>query len=167
MLNIRSISVPVIATFITFSPTITLAAEQSTSSYLPPIWPLIALILFIIVFRKQLNCVPPFESQEEPDSAVNQEPISAATETAEEEKEESVANIVPVANHNIIDLKDNSQQCQASTAKRTRCKRKTTLENTSMTIGEKTYLLTVCRQHNTDSLKVFPELITNYSAKNS
>jgi len=162
MLNIRSISVSVIATFITFSPTIILAAEQSTSSYLPPIWPFIAFVIFVIVFRKQLNCVPPLESQEEPTPPVNQEQMSTAPETAEakEVEEEVVADIAPATNDNIIDLKDNSQQCQASTAKGARCKRKTTLENTSVTIDNKTYLLTVCRQHNTDSLKPFSELIT-------
>ena len=165
MLNIRSISFPAIATLITFSPTMTLAAEQSTSSLLPPIWPFLAFVILVIVFRKQLNCVPPFESQEEPTPPVNQEQISAAPETPEavpkevEKEEEVVADIASVANDNIIDLKDNSQQCQASTAKGTRCKRKTTLEDTSMTIDEKTYLLTVCRQHNTGSLKPFPGLI--------
>ncbi|NOQ14807.1 MAG: hypothetical protein GQ583_10090 [Methyloprofundus sp.] len=154
MLNIRSISVSVIATLITFSPTITLAAEQSTSSLLPPIWPFIAFVILVIVFRKQLNCVPPFESPEEPASPVNQEPIPTATETPD-----TAADIDTEVNDNIIDLKDNSQQCQASTAKGARCKRKTTLEDTSLTIDEKTYLLTVCRQHNTSSLKPYPELI--------
>jgi len=152
MLNKKSISTLIISTFIIFSPKIALAAEESISSLLPPVWPFLAFVLLVLVFRKQLNCVPPFKPQEDQVTPVNQEPISTETE-----------NVIPapdtIVTDNIIDLKDNSQQCQASTAKGTRCKRKTTLEDTSVSIDNKTYLLTVCRQHNNDHLEPFSELI--------
>ena len=166
MLNKRSIPTPILATFITLSPNIARAAEDSISSFLPPIWPFIAIMMFIFVFRKQLNCVLPSEpqkkpppqeeptSQEEPVSPLNQEQISTEPETPND-----ATDIDSGVSDTIIDLKDNSQQCQASTAKGTRCKRKTTLEETSVTIDEKNYFLTVCRQHNTSTLKPFKELI--------
>ena len=154
MLNKKSISALIISTFIIFSPKIALAAEESISSLLPPIWPFLAFVLLVFVFRKQLNCVPPFKPQEDQVTPVNQEPISTEAET-----ENDIAATDTDVTDNIIDLKDNSQQCQASTAKGTRCKRKTTLEDTSVSIDNKTYLLTVCRQHNNDHLEPFSELI--------
>ncbi|WP_143736033.1 hypothetical protein [Methyloprofundus sedimenti] len=92
-------------------------------------------------------------------SALVQEPTRV-----EPDKSSAASTVIPetdtvAVTKNIIDLKDNGQQCQASTAKGTRCKRKTTLEDTSVTIDDKTYLLTVCRQHNTEQLKPFSELI--------
>ena len=151
MLNKKSISALILTTFIIFSPKIALAAEESISSLLPPIWPFLAFVLLVIVFRKQLNCVPPSKPQEDQVTQVNPEPTS----TVETENVVADTDITD----NIIDLKDNSRQCQASTAKGTRCKRKTTLEDTSISIDNKTYLLTVCRQHNNDHLKPFSGLI--------
>jgi len=155
MLNKKSISALILTTFIIFSPNIALAAEESISSLLPPIWPFLAFVLLVIVFRKQLNCVPPSKPQEDQVTQVNQEPSS----TVETETKNVVAATDTEVTDNIIDLKDSSRQCQASTAKGTRCKRKTTLEDTSISIDNKTYLLTVCRQHNNDHLKPFSELI--------
>lgn len=93
-------------------------------------------------------------------TASAQEPVRV-----EPDKSAAASIVIPetgttaAVDENIIDLKDNGQQCQASTAKGTRCKRKTTLEDTSVTIDDKTYLLTVCRQHNTEQLKPFSQLI--------
>ena len=152
MLNKKSISTLIISTFIIFSPKIALAAEESISSLLPPVWPFLAFVLLVLVFRKQLNCVPPFKPQEDQVTPVNQEPISTETENA------TPWDILALRFWGTT-IKDNSQQCQASTAKGTRCKRKTTLEDTSVSIDNKTYLLTVCRQHNNDHLEPFSELI--------
>jgi hypothetical protein len=58
----------------------------------------------------------------------------------------------------IIDLSGDTQ-CQGSTAKGTRCKRKTTLKTVEQVINEKVYRLTICAQHNNDRLKVFFGLI--------
>ncbi len=173
MLTKRSITAPILATFITFSPAIAMAAEDSFTSSLPPIWPFLAFVLFVIVFRKQLNCVPPFEPQDEISPPVIEEKnipeseqpapteiIATDTSTvAEPEVEVKEVEVKTEVNDNIIDLKDGGQQCQASTAKGTRCKRKTTLEDTSISLDGKTYLLTVCRQHNTDHLKPCAELL--------
>ena len=152
MLNKKSLSALILTTFITFIPTIALAAEDSLSSLLPPIWPFLAFVLLVIVFRKQLNCAPPFDAQEKSLPPVNQKPNPTETENI-------VTDTDTDDTDNIIDLKDNSLQCQASTVKGTRCKRKTTLEDTSVSIDNKTYLLTVCRQHNNDHLKPFSGLI--------
>ncbi len=121
-----------------------MAADNSESSFLPPIWPLLALILFIVVFRKKLNCVPKENFDEEdisqPTTIVSTEE-SVAENTAEK-----------------LDIRD-SQQCQASTAKGTRCKRSNSLEDREIAIDGKDYLLTVCKQHNKPDLKPFAECI--------
>ena len=150
MLIKKSIATPILATFITISPEITMAAEDTMSSILPPIWPFIAIVLFIIFFRKQLNCVPPstFNPQEETPLSIIEEQLAPEPETPAQTI--TTDTDTTEAKDNIIDLKDNSQQCQASTAKGTRCKRTTTLEDTSISMDNKSYLLTVCRQHNTD-----------------
>ena len=169
MLTKKSISAPILAIFMSLSSGNLLAAEDTISSILPPVWPFIAIVLFIFVFRKQLNCVPPFKPEDEATSPVKQalpEP-EAPSSVKEEPPEAPTPTITPdtdtetatEASDSIIDLKDDSQQCQASTTKGTRCKRKTTLEDTSISIGDKTYLLTVCRQHNNKKLKPFSELI--------
>ena len=168
MLIKKSISAPILATLASLSPEISFATEDSITSAFP-VWPFFAIILVIIIFRKQLNCVPPAQLNEEPAPPVIQEKITTPTTTPEpapEAKPEVIAPKVeapdatpPEVKETIIDLKDNSQQCQASTAKGTRCKRKTRLEETSISLDNKTYLLTVCGQHNNDHLKPFPELI--------
>lgn len=156
MLAKKCITIPAIATFISLSPKFAMAAEDSITSFLPPIWPFLAFVLFVIIFRKQLNCVPPFDSQNEIPSPINPEPVTPEPPTPEATP---TTDAITTVDDNIIDLKDNTQQCQASTAKGTRCKRKTTLEDTSVSIEDKTYLLTVCRQHNTKRLKPFSEFI--------
>ena len=156
MLNKKNIPATILASFIGISPEIAMATEDSMTSFLPPIWPFLAFVLFVIIFRKQLNCVPPFEPEEdEKPVSIDQEQVPPEPEIATATDTDTTTEVI----NNIIDLKDNRQQCQASTAKGTRCKRKTTLENTSISIDDKTYLLTVCRQHNTDHLKPFPEFI--------
>ena len=162
MLTKKSMSAPILAIFMSLCSGNSIAAEDSISSILPPVWPLIAIVLFIFVFRKQLNCVPPFKPQDEIPSPVNKEPLVTKPESKPEAPTPTITpdtETTEDVSESIIDLKDNSQQCQASTTKGTRCKRKTTLEDTSISIGDKTYLLTVCRQHNSKQLKPFPELI--------
>ena len=178
MLTKKSISAPILATCISLSSGDLFAAEETLSSMVP-IWPFLVIVALIFFFRKQLNCAPPFKSPEDtatksPEdtaTAIVQEPATVEADepqTKPEPEQEPVAptsTVIPEAtttadiNDNIIDLKDNSQQCQASTAKGTRCKRKTTLEDAAVTIDDKTYLLTVCRQHNTEQLQPFSELI--------
>lgn len=137
MLANKSETITIFAAIISLNSSVLMAAEDSISSLLPPIWPLLALIIFVVVFRKQLNCVPPLNLETKPEKP---------TETSQEVSDK-------------IDLKDELKQCQASTAKGTRCKRTTTLEDRNITIDDKTYTLTVCKQHNTDALKPFAGII--------
>jgi len=150
MLNKKSIIITLSSSVIAFNSGIVAAAEDSITSSLPPVWPLLAFIAFVVIFRKQLNCAPPTDLNEQSGSPVAEEPKAASTVPAEASTP---------ANSTSIDLKDGMEQCQASTAKGTRCKRKTNLEETSLTIDDKTYQLTVCKQHNTDGLKPFSELL--------
>jgi len=174
-------STPALITLFTFSPNIALAAEES-SSLLPPIWPLIALFVIVIVFRKQLNCNPSIEqqnspppaepsptespsqtpaeqlSQPEPASTKNQVQTSPEQLSPTPEPEPENIEVETLAN-TIIDIKDGGKRCQASTTKGTRCRRKTTLEDNSVTIDGTTYLLTVCKQHSISNFKPFAELI--------
>jgi len=135
----KTITITLFTTIASLNSSALMAADDSASSFLPPIWPLLALVIIMIVFRKQLNCVPPFE----PDTEV--EKLTETTVTSDA--------------GDTIDLKDNLKQCQASTAKGSRCKRVTTLEDTNISINGKTYSLTVCKQHNKADLKPFSELI--------
>jgi len=149
-------SVPFVATFITISSEAAMAAENVDSSLLPPIWPFLLFVIIVIVFRKQLNCVFPIDIQEPEEKIVQRQATPEQAKPAQTIVETDT-KVKPA--DEIIDLKDDSQQCQASTAKGTRCKRKTMLEKAVISIDNKTYSVTVCKQHNTDSLKPFPELI--------
>jgi len=139
--------VTLFGTIITLNPAISMAAEDTISIFSPPYWPLLALFIIIVVFRKQLNCVPPPNLDEASSNSATDETIATTTASPETETE------------SIIELKDELNQCQASTAKGTRCKRATNLETTTLSIGNKTYRLTVCKQHNAKNLKPFAELI--------
>ena len=192
----KSLSTPTLAIFFSLSPGISIAAEDSIGSIFP-LWPFFAIILFIAIFRKQLNCVTATTDIDEdsapavienPTTQVSvdtPEPESIPESSAEIQVEAEIPEMIPEikvvdsvneTNTEVdvevdtpkslpeteditIDLKDNSQQCQASTAKGTRCKRRTALKESSVTIDNKTYLLSVCRQHNSRNLRPFAELI--------
>jgi len=144
----KNIAISLSTLLITLNSSTLLAADNTDGSSLPPYWPLVALFLIIIIFRKQLNCVPA------PDLS---EKLKTENNTTEPEPENSI--IISETSTTPINLKENSNQCQASTAKGTRCKRTTSLEKRNITIDDKTYTLTVCKQHNTDGLKPFSGLI--------
>ena len=143
MLNNKSVAIVLSTLFIVFNSTIASAGDSLTSSI--PIWPLIAFIIFVVIFRKQLNCIPPDNLEEK--------------QTTPAEEPEITNNPSPAANEHNIDLTDGVKQCQAGTAKGTRCKRTSNLNETSLTIDDKTYQLIVCKQHNTKTLKPFSELL--------
>ncbi|SMG66069.1 membrane protein [methanotrophic bacterial endosymbiont of Bathymodiolus sp.] len=168
MLTNKNISTTLLATSIILGSGSAFAAEESITSIVPT-WPLLAIVAFIFIFRKQLNCIPPINLEEEPPVPKLQEQIITTPSKPEEpspailqDTDIAPTEVTPAAtatNETIIDLKDDSEQCQGSTAKVTRCKRKTTLEDASVTIDGITYLLTACRQHNTDKLKPYSGLI--------
>ncbi len=147
MKNNKGIVITFSTAIITLNSDVLIAAEDASSSFLPPIWPLLAVVIIMVVFRKQLNCNPPLDLDEKPVA-----PVVAADLT------EEVKTSAPEAEGD-IDLKDGLNRCQASTSKGARCKRETSLENTSISIEGKTYLLTVCSQHNTKKLKPYLGLI--------
>jgi len=143
----KNIAISLSTLLITLNSSTLLAADNTDGSSLPPYWPLVALFLIIIIFRKQLNCVPA------PDLS---EKLKTENNTTEPEPENSI--IISETSTTPINLKENSNQCQASTAKGARCKRTTSLEDASISIDDKIYLLTVCKQHNKKNLKPFSEL---------
>ena len=131
-----------------------IAAEEGLTDYLPAIWPFFLIVGLIFVFKDFLNCVPPIDLSE-PESKLETEP-----EPVNEAKQEEVIAESPVATEaDLIDLRDNSGQCQAGTAKGTRCKRKNTLSDATLTINDKKYLITACAQHHNDALKAYPGLL--------
>jgi hypothetical protein len=170
MLTQKSISTPLLATIIILGSGSAFAADESFTSPVP-VWPFLAIAAFIFIFRKQLNCVPPINlDAESPTPKLQEQVITTPAEPEEPNPtilqdtdttttEETPPAIAPATNETIIDLKDDSEQCQVGTAKGTRCKRQTTLEDASVTIDGITYLLTACRQHNTDHLKPYSGLI--------
>ncbi len=136
-------------TLFVLSSDLVMAVETTDSSSSIEPWPLILFLIVLIVFRKQLiNEATP--QLHEPDHHEHTD-HSASEPAADDSK--------TTAKSGHIDLKDDSEQCQASTNKGTRCKRTTTLEDTTIKIGNKTYDLTVCKQHNNDALKPFADLI--------
>lgn len=153
MLRTKSISISFSAILSPLIPEIAMAAEKSSSSFLPPIWPLLLFIAIVVIFRKQLNCVKPLD--------LEQPPSPADTKLVDSKTTIDDTAINTETTNNSINLNDNSGQCQASTAKGMRCKRTLTLQEVSVTIEDQTYILTVCKQHNTDSLKPFSGLLNN------
>ncbi|MFW5443751.1 MAG: hypothetical protein ACKE51_05525 [Methylococcaceae bacterium] len=154
------------STIIVLSSDIAIAAEKTSSGPSIAGWPLLLLLAVVVIFRKKLfaEATPqPSESdhqetavQEAAPPEIAKEPVKApakktAIKTVNKPKAEKKATS--------IDLKDDKNQCQASTAKGTRCKRTTSLENATVSIDNKTYQLTVCKQHNNKSLKPFSELL--------
>ncbi len=155
MLTSKSLAISSISLLFAFHSRMVLAEDGGYTDFLPPIWPLLLIMSGIFIFRKQLNCVQTIKLSE-PLSEVRvesnpvQAPLSQATDAPSAE---------PELTTDPIDLKDTKNQCQASTAKGTRCKRKNTLENTSVSIDGVVYLLTACAQHNNDTLTPYSKLV--------
>jgi len=145
---------------LSFSSEIALAAESSDAGFLITAWPLLVTSIVLIIFRKQLivqatNVIyltPEHTEADHHDTPAEHSVVVEDTPVAEPAKQ------VPASNEN-IDLKDGSNQCQASTAKGARCKRKSNLADTSIDFAGETYDLTVCKQHNNAALQPFSEFI--------
>ncbi|NOQ65529.1 MAG: hypothetical protein GQ582_13540 [Methyloprofundus sp.] len=141
---------------------VAIAAEDSLTDYVPAIWPFFVLIGLIFVFKDFLNCVPPIdlsESEPEPEPKLETKTKTQPEPSDKPKQEEVVAESPAATEDDLIDLRDNSGQCQASTAKGTRCKRKNTLSDATLTINNKEYLITACAQHHNDALKPYPGLL--------
>jgi hypothetical protein len=153
---------PLAALGITFSSEIAFAAESNDAGFLITAWPLIALSIAIIIFRKQLivQATPEQPDSDHHDAATEKTATAAAEKPATKAKNKSPAKKEKVAASPAnIDLKDDSGQCQAATSKGTRCKRKSNLEAASMSLDGKTYDLNVCKQHHNDTSQVFSDFL--------
>ena len=155
MNNNKSTAIKISSAILMLNSEVLLAADGA-SSLLPPMWPLFAVIIFMFVFRKQLNCNPPVDLGEKPE---NPPPVAQLTEetatleTVDLPEEKTASESIDGS-----DLRDH-KQCQASTSKKTRCRREIALEDASLVVDGKSYLITVCGQHNTKKLKAYPGLI--------
>lgn len=147
-------------------------------------WPLPLLIGLVLVFKKQIFSevrldIEEAERQEVGDEPETVEPVEEVAPVAEivpevvvvKKKEKKIkASVVDTSatdnkkaskkssSPEVVDLSSDTQ-CQASTAKGTRCKRKTGLETVKKVINNKAYVLKICNQHNNKKLKVFFGLI--------
>ena len=174
------ISILLSAIVMALSPTVAMAVDKAGSSSSIAAWPLVLFVVIVIIFRKKIFAeATPEPEHQEPDAPepVKQEAAKPAPVAVKQEakKPQATKKAAPAkkatpakkpaskpkakATSGPIDLTDDSKQCQASTTKGTRCKRTTTLENTTTTVDGKTYQLTVCSQHNNDKLKIFSELL--------
>ena len=174
-----SISILLSTIAMALSSNVAMAVEKTGSSSSFAAWPLILFVVIVILLRKKIFAeATPHPEHQEPDSPepAKQEaakPAKSAAAKQETVKQEAVkpqatkkatpakkpASKKKAAASGTIDITGDGKQCQASTTKGTRCKRTTTLDNTTATIDGKTYKLTVCSQHNNDKLKIFSELL--------
>ncbi len=167
----KCIIVKLSALIFAFNTDVALAVESESSSMFFPGWPLAALAIGLIVFRKKLFAeasiqIPEDSHKETPPPVKEATPAAASSKPATKAKPAAKAKAKPAAKAKTstaksksINLITDSTQCQASTAKGSRCKRTSTLEKASVTIEGTKYQLTVCKQHNNDSIKPFSELI--------
>ena len=108
------------------------------------------VLLGFILFRTKEVVV-----EEEPEKAVvpAKNPVKAEQATPDvvvekatlEVKKAEIKSVTPI--DDITDLSIDQEQCQSTTAKKTRCKRKTTLERIVVSINKQKYRFMSCRQH--------------------
>lgn len=159
MITKKNISVLLAATSLSISPKIVLAAESGGIIAAVPGWPLPLFLAFIVIFHKKIfsdTDIPPTEPEPTPKPATDK-----PKKIAEKEEKPTggvVAQEVSNGDDGVIDLSD-GKQCQASTSKKSRCKRANTLQAVNKVIDDKTYLFTICNQHNNDAFKPYPKLI--------
>ncbi len=139
------------------------AAEGSSSAFAG--WPLLLFIAIVIIFRKKIFSDDVFQEspikETEKKTEVIKEAKPAPTESAQkpEKTEKPTSKAKPKNSSDTIDLTGDGKQCQAGTAKGTRCKRTNTLDTASIKIEGATYQITVCSQHNNKNLKPYSKLI--------
>jgi len=112
----------------------------------------IVLLGFILFRTKEAVVV---EDEVEADEAVipTKKPVKVEQATPDvvvekatiEVKKADIKSVKPI--DDITDLSIDQAQCQSTTAKKTRCKRKTTLERIMVIINKQKYRFMSCRQH--------------------
>jgi len=114
------------------------------------IWPFALLIAVLIIFRKKIiaeSTVPHAEGKDaEVAKTVAPSPVSAAENTG--------ASTVEASN-DIVDLTQNVEQCQGTTAKGTRCSRTANLESIVVKVDNKQYRFLTCKQHHNEGFTPF------------
>lgn len=153
MLINKTIAILLSTLFLVFNSNLALAADDNgTSNFLIDLWPFLVFFIILIVFRKKLIA----EATAHNPHAEHHAP--AAQKTSERPSEKKTENELQ-SKLQTTDLNDNSNQCQAATAKGTRCKRTSNLEQTTITNKGTNYQLTVCKQHNTGSLQPYSKFV--------
>ncbi|MDC9729774.1 MAG: hypothetical protein PSN04_10695 [Methyloprofundus sp.] len=107
--------------------------------------PLVFLVVAgVFLFRSE--SVAAEENQQTAKPLAKEEPVEGKQEvTTKIEPKLEVSSLVE--EDEIKDLSIGEERCQSTTAKKTRCKRKTTLERIEVAIENKKYRYLSCRQH--------------------
>ncbi len=123
-------------------------AQESSESSAAGYAPIILLLAILLVFRKKLiaEATPEHHGEDTYHPVETKKPVQAAKPSAARKS-------------NIVDLSIDAEQCQATTAKGSRCSRNTNLETIELTIDGKKYRFRTCKQHGNDSFKPFSGLI--------
>ncbi|MGR9115121.1 MAG: hypothetical protein ACU85E_05095 [Gammaproteobacteria bacterium] len=101
---------------------------------------------------EQKAASPAKATQQKPAAAKSPEPAPVA---------EPKAAVADKPASKLIDLAENAEQCQASTAKGSQCRRKANLEVIHKTIHKQKYKFAVCSQHNNSDFAPFSELLVS------
>lgn len=163
MITKKRIALLLTATSLSISSTVALAKEDTgiiaAITTAVPGWPLPLLLAFIIIFHKKIFSETEISVPEKTIDKPKKPVAEKKSETiVQEVTSEAVIPLVMSSDKGAIDLSD-GKQCQASTAKKSRCKRKNTLKAINKVVDNKTYLFTICAQHNNDTFKPYPKLI--------
>ena len=162
MITKKRIALLLTATSLSISSTVALAKEGAGIAAITiavPGWPLPLLLAFIIIFHKKIFSETEISVPEKTIDKPKKPVAEKKSETVVQEvTSEAVTPLVTSSDKGVIDLSD-GKQCQASTSKKSRCKRKNTLKAVNKVVDNKTYLFTICAQHNNDTFKPYPKLI--------
>lgn len=118
--------------------------------------PLIIFLVLLVVFRKKLIAeATPHPHGEDEHHGAEKSVTKADTETQQSKTIEAKTKVAEPAQEEIIDMSQKVEQCQAATAKGSRCTRTANLETIEVAVEGKLYRFKTCRQHNNDSFKPF------------
>ncbi len=116
-------------------------------------WPFVLLAIVLVVFRKQLIAEATVEGHHEPHA--EHKAASEPAKAVETAKPATASQSESAATEEVVDLTQNVDQCQGTTAKGTRCRRTANLETIEVNIDQKRYRFLTCKQHNNDAFTPF------------
>ncbi|WP_031432729.1 hypothetical protein [Methylomarinum vadi] len=118
--------------------------------------PLIIFLALLVIFRKKLIAeATPHPHGEEEHHGAEESATKTDAETLQSERIEEKTKVTQPAQEEIIDMSQKVEQCQAATAKGSRCSRTANLETIEVSVEGKFYRFKTCRQHNNESFKPF------------